>query len=231
MKQKSKNLTINQVINIKKNANPERVFAPEGFKHANLFNTPYRGIVEAFDRRISAWYFEFAKSTYQSNQDSNFTVAALCCIIIDLLSQYIFGKPASSRKIYKQFFSRYLKDCNYSIKPTIINCHYDYKRKGWIEDRITNVAEGFYHCFRCGVVHSARILDYGRINQEFKTDIITLNKWNKGKVEIVVNPYNLLHRLESIFKDYIEKLKNDDVKLKMNFIRKIKLEYGAIIKC
>ena len=95
---------------------------------------------------------------------------------------------------------------------------------------IRDVADGFYHCFRCGVVHAAGVLEYGRMSSRYTGEIIKVIDWGDGKKEINVNAVELLRRLRAIFNAYTTKLKNNELVLKHNFIEKFKLDYGVEIK-
>ncbi|MBM3251268.1 MAG: hypothetical protein FJZ11_00600 [Candidatus Omnitrophica bacterium] len=218
-----KSLTINDVFNIRKGGNPERAFAPQTL-HRDLYNKSYLELVGIFESRISKWYFDVAESLSE-NTDSNFIVTAVCCIILDLLSQYIYGVPSSSKKCFKKFFKDHLNEYNHSIQPPIESCYYD-KKKKWVKERINDISEGFYHCFRCGIVHSGRILEYGRINTLYPNEIIKIIDWQKEKKEININPKEFLRKMREIFNNYIKNLRNNDSELKRNFINKMKLEYG-----
>jgi len=91
------------------------------------------------------------------------------CIIIDFLSQYRYGLEASESDKFKEFFSTYLGGYNFSLKPSITSC-YCYKNK-WQKIEITDIANALYHGFRCGLLHSGRILEYGRINELHKEPV------------------------------------------------------------
>jgi hypothetical protein len=223
-----KSLTLEQVFDIRKGGNPDRVFAPNTYLH-DLENKSYLDIVDVFNNRISKWYFDVAEFVYKKT-DYNFSIIIFCCIIIDLLSQYIFAVPSSSERTFKNFFREYLKQYNHLINPPIITCYFSNKNNKWLQEEIKDIADGFYHCFRCGVVHSGRILEYGRINTRYPDEVIKIIEWEKGKREINVNTIELPRKLKIIFNDYIEKLKSEESPFKQNFISKFKLEHGIEVK-
>jgi len=85
------------------------------------------------------------------------------------------------------------------------------------------MADALYHGFRCGLIHSGIILEYGRINEKYK-DVIKPVPWltDKAKIDIHVNPPLLLMELKKAFKQYVHKLRySKDVDLKDNFKKKI----------
>ncbi len=205
--------------------NPNRIFT-DGVKLYELDGQSIDKIIDCFEDRITNWYFRFARKLTKSTQ-SNFMLVATCCILIDLFSQYIYGDNFSSARCFKRFVREYLKRYNRGIKPPIKTLvHRDGEVK---EEKIIDVAEGLYAGFRCGVVHSARILEFGRINRENSKNAIILRKWRYAEqngIEIQINPVILLDDLERIFKNYLKKLRKGDVKLVDNFKKKFKFEYG-----
>lgn len=231
-----KKLTQDEVIAIRKNWNPVKAFA-HGYTHGDLENKSYLEIVDIFNKRISEWYFDTAKSFKKNNNRGvthyNFPIIVFCSILIDLLSQYIYGEPVHRDFRFKQFFREYLKKYNIVIKPPIISCTYKFKNKqraeGWYKEEIKDFADAYYHCFRSGVVHAGRILEYGRINEYFPRKIIKIRAWGKNQREINIHTTALLKKLREIFDDYITELKMDNIKLKKNFIKKLKFEYGIVI--
>lgn len=222
-----KQLDRKTIISIRRDCNPKKAFGPN-ILHRDLIDKSYLEAVELFNKRISGWYFNIVQSMPYKIEHYNFPVIIFCCIIIDLLSQYVYGLPVHKEESYKQFFRDYLKKFNRKIDPPIISCRF--REKNWHEEIIHDFADAFYHCFRCGVVHSGRILEYGRINESFPEEIIKLEKWGKNSREIHVHTTGLLAELKNIFNNYIEKLRNHDPELMKNFIDKFEIEYGITIK-
>jgi len=206
------------VINIRSHLNPEKAFAP-GVTHKVVKNASYAEIVDIFDKRVSKWYFDAANSFKTKLPDYNFPIAIFCCVIIDLLSQYMFGRPRSSEKIFKAFCQKYLKEYNQKITPPIMSCKFESGK--WVKVEIQEIADALYHGFRCGLVHSGRVYEYGRINEKFPKEIIKIEPWGESKTrEINVHTTGLLHVLEDIFQNYIRDLKNEEKHLKRNFVKK-----------
>lgn len=219
-------LSNTDVINIRRNLNPKKAFAP-GVTHEIVRYASYAEIVDIFDRRVSKWYFDAANSFKTKLSDYNFPIAIFCCVIIDLLSQHIFGRPRSSEKIFKAFCQKYLKKYNHKIVPPIKSCKFENGK--WIKVEVQEVADALYHGFRCGLVHSGRVYEYGRINENFPSEIIKIEPWGKDKDktrEINVHTTGLLSILEKVFRQYIEDLKANQQPLKRNFIKKMHFEYG-----
>ncbi|MFA5116738.1 MAG: hypothetical protein WC486_05595 [Candidatus Omnitrophota bacterium] len=222
-------LLLEDVYAIKRSGNPNKPFAPNA-RFGDLEGRTYQEIVEIFESRISGWYFDVAEAISDKIPGYNFAVIILNSIILDLLSQYIYGAPTSSESIFKRFFREYLGEYNHKIDPPIVSCYFNKRRQKWMREVTRDVADGFYHCFRCGVVHAAGILEYGRISSRYPEEIIKVIDWGQGAKEINVNAIELLRRLRSIFNAYIGKLKNSELILKHNFIEKFQMDYGVTIK-
>ena len=215
--------TESKAIEIRRQRNPDTAFSP-GLHFGDLFGKTYIEIVDAFRARIYERYIDPANHCNENNK-YNFTVLILCCVILDLLSQYFYGKESSGKLTFIQFIREYIPESGEQITPSIESCYF---KKEWTEETINDAAEGFYHCFRSGVVHSAMVLEYGRINEEHP-NIVHINKWGKGKREIVINPSLLLSRLIEIFDDYIAKLRNNEQPLKDCFKKKFAFDFGVEI--
>lgn len=216
-------ISFDEVLKIRGSGNPNKAIAPKTHIQ-DLNGKTYEELVEIFKSRITERYINAAEFI-DKNNDFNFVLFVTCCVILDLLSQYIYGKPSSSEKIFKKFFRKYLKKHNHPIKPPIISCYYNNKEEKWYEESINDAADGFYHCFRCGVVHSGMILEYGRINRTNPEDVIKISEWGKGR-EIVVNPSKLLEEIKKIFDNYINDLKKKNPAVKTNFIKRLIFDYG-----
>ena len=222
-------LPLEDILAIKRSGNPDKPFAPSA-RFGDLEGRTYLEIVEIFESRISGWYFDVAEAISDKIPGYNFAVIILDSIILDLLSQYIYGASTSSESIFKRFFREYLGEYNHKIDPPIVSCYFNKRRQKWMREVIRDVADGFYHCFRCGVVHAAGVLEYGRMSSRYTGEIIKVIDWGDGKKEINVNAVELLRRLRAIFNAYTTKLKNNELVLKHNFIEKFKLDYGVEIK-
>lgn len=227
---KSKTLiSIDDVYKIKASGNSDRTIAA-GVKIKDLPSKSYQEKVEVFQLRIQKWFFDTMRSlSKDTNEETNFVLTAISCVLIDLFSQYRYGEAQSSKASYTKFFEDYLSEQNHKINPPIKSCNF--RNDKWEEIEITSVAEGFYLGFRCGILHSARIMEYGRINRYHKDEIIKVLEWNPSKKtkEINVHAPALFMKLEKIFKEYIKVLKEEkSEEYKINFLKRYNFEYGII---
>ena len=204
--------------------NPDRIFA-DGIKLGDLRNMSFDEVIQAYEKRVTDWYFDVSKDVL-NNTASNFMLTAWCCTIIDFLSQYRYGKQFSSASYFEDFFKEQLPKYDLSITFPIASVT---NKNGKIYSKsISTIAEGFYHGFRCGLIHAGRILEYGRVNRENQRDAFVIQEWDdngKKKAEIQLNPVILLQELEEVFKKYIAGLKHETL-LQNNFKKKFYWEYG-----
>lgn len=221
----AKKISIEDAIKIRQQCNPLKTFGP-GVNHGDLAAQPYLTAVESFNQRINVWYFS-AGEYLDKGGDYNLPLTILCCVIIDLLSQFVYGDACSSGKSFKKFIKQYLKDSYQTINPPIISCYYDNSKGSWFEEVINDTADAFYHCFRCGVVHSGRILEYGRVNKNH-TQVFTISIWDRAQnyKEITVNAVLLTKKLQNFFNEYINYLKICKEPFTRNFKKKFYCEYG-----
>lgn len=224
-------MKIDDIYAIKKNANPNKIIA-DRIKIDDLNSKSYQEKVEIFRSRVQIWFFDTMKPPMESSTASNFLLIATSCILIDLFSQYRYGMAYSTRKSYIEFIKEWLSDYNQLIDPPIESCHYNACSKKWEKDKIKSVAEAIYHCFRCGVLHSARIMEYGRINRKFEKAVIKVLPWGGDyKKEINIHAPAFFLKLEEVFDKYIKILKDESCEeYKINFLKRFNFEYGIIEK-
>ena len=97
-----KKLSLDEVAAIRKKWNPDKAFA-HGLTHGDLENKTYYEIVDGFNKRISEWYFDTIESLPKKVTHYNFPITIFCCIIVDLLSQYIYCTSVHKEKYFTQF--------------------------------------------------------------------------------------------------------------------------------
>jgi len=100
----------------------------------------------------------------------------------------------------------------------------------WKKTFIKSVAEGFYHGVRCGILHSARIMEYCRLNRYYEEEIIKVIEWdttNKHQ-EINIHAPAFFHKIEEIFRAYIARLQNGEKEVKINFLKRFNFDYGIM---
>ena len=101
-------------------------------------------------------------------------------------------------------------------------------------ENILDLAEAFYHGFRCGVVHNAKIMEYGRINPDkmISPDIIQEKPWAPGtaQIEVSVNPSLLFKAVVAKFEDYLVRLRDKtQIDLRTKFANRFKSDTGITL--
>ena len=205
--------------------NPDRIFA-DSIKLKDLRNMSFDEVVDAYEKRVRNWYFGVSRKVLD-DMASNFMLTTWCAVIIDFLSQYVSGERFGSKKSFLDFFKNHLeKKYNKKIKP--IDSVKPNGNDHPCPERIASIPEEFYHGFRCGLVHSGRILEYGGVNRENRKNAFVVKKWKSGRkkgFEIQLNPVILFKDLEKFFKQYLSDLKKPGV-LQNNFKKKFYWEYA-----
>jgi hypothetical protein len=198
--------------------NPERHFN-KSQKIQELRGKSFDEVVDIFKERINGWYFIIGDTILQQPQPrrihASFGLMIINVIIIDLLSQYEYNLFKSKGEYYGDFLKSHIPEFNNNYRNDYKIKYYHPIKEIYIEDKANtcfkDYSEAFWIGFRCGIVHNAMILPFGRINTEPK-DIIDEKTWNDDngddRVDLVIHPINLYHRIKDIFDEYITKLKN-----------------------
>lgn len=216
----------------RENTNPDVAVGVKTI-YGNLKNKSYKEIITFVNQRIRSRYFSIAKqlSERKSHKSGDiFVVMILNCILIDILSQYRYGLEASRKDKYIDFFREFLSQHNLTITPPFVT--YKYYHFKWQKEQIKDTAEAIYNGFRCGLIHSGIIAEYGRINQLHVNDVINIAPWRSDstKRDITVNPPLLLEALDQYFKEYIHQLRNPKcTDLRENFKKRFQFEFGIKI--
>lgn len=163
-------------------------------KEKDLKKMDYVEKIEFFNHRINGWYINIGKELVKIH-DFGFGVLSINCILIDVLSQYYYGKKISDRNSFKDFLRKNIKEFNKRLPFAISNPPY-----GELKD----FADVFYSGFRCGVLHNAKI-SFGEIESKNKYFL----RFYKKKKRLHVNQNILLERLIKYFNNYILLLKKD----------------------
>jgi hypothetical protein len=197
-------------------------------------------ILDAYRERIKNWYLDPAKELAK-NPHFAFSVMALCCLLIDTLSQFVAGADSSSGQKFKEFIRTRLP-ATYSRKLKTPIEHYDgskRKKNQAAPDYILEyMSDVLWHGFRCGILHQAHIPPYGGVapgTSDAAREISGAAKYKASGADcagIIVNPFKLLEDLEEAFDAYFRELKDRDQKqdqLRENFKKKFSTSFGVDI--
>ena len=207
--------------------NPEKLYTKK-VKYKDLTGLPFEQILREFNNRIQDWFINPVDALTSNGEDIGhygFPTTMTCCVLIDLLCQYREGSEHSTEKIYRKYLEHLHGSFNYKLSRPIHSV--GYKNSLPYEVIITDLAHAFYHGFRCGIIHNAKIMEYGRINGDPKIapDVIQERKWDNDDtlIEVAVNPSLLFKGLKYKFESYLQELGNkENTDLRENFAKKFK---------
>ena len=215
--------------------NPDRHFS-NSKKIGELNGKTFNEAIDIFKERIDHWYI-LVGDTILKQKDSiifSFGLMTINVIIIDLLSQYKYNLKRSEGVSFRAFLIKYIPEFGNNFKNDYKVKYYHPIKKKYIQKSanrcFTDYAQAFWEGFRCGIVHNAMILPFGRINTE-PVNIIDEATWvdsnGDDRVDLVIQPINLFHRIKDIFNVYINNLKNLKFKKQRdNFKAKFKRDFG-----
>lgn len=195
----------------------EKTFISTKHTVEDLKDASFEKKLEIFETRINDWFINPAKEL-SKNKDFGFPLVVISCVLVDTLSQFYYGSPKSKGEDFKRFLREKISDFNLKLPKPILHS---------INDRMVKLedfADVFYHGFRCGILHEAKIL-YGEIEVSDKPMLRWVNQGKFGK--LIIDPIRLLNKMENLFKTYLVNLKKDKM-LKNNFEKKFN-EYFSII--
>jgi len=200
--------------------NPQRIFC-EGVRWGDLDNAEFEDIVGFFQRKIEYSFFIPIKD-YLLPQYKTTGIMILTAVsaVIDLVSQYYYSGDALKHKDkYKRFLREHFPGFSDPVRI---------KKFPHVKD----YADFFYEGFRCQLLHNFMLSEHSTIG--WKTGTVFLHMWNpdNGAKEIIVNPRELLARLEAVFGDYITKLLDKhNIELRRNFANKLFIDTGVKVDC
>lgn len=222
------------------NPNPDRSFGG-GKYYRDVVKMSFEDSVRSFDGRIKDWFLNPANPQVQKDNNGSipngFQVTQACCIVIDVLTQYTNDLASSHSKEYIEFLKTLDPLFTGTIDPPIESWTWGFDKAGTQiakPEKIETLAQGFYHAFRCGIVHGAMIRDYGRItgDREKAPNVIQLRTWGHSvkEREIAVNPTLLFGIVVKRFDQYISDLSNKkNQSLRQKFSGKFYKDFGIIL--
>jgi len=220
---------------IKKLVNPNRHINRNTLM-SNLNGKSFEEIIDVFNKRVYDFYFKLGDHIVaQKHPHFDFVLMIISVVTIDLLSQYENNLDSSGGKHFRAYIRVHIPEFNKKFinKGTLEFFFKDRKKRvHWSEPvnskYLNDYADAFYLGFRNGIVHNAMILPFGRINWSPK-NIVQEELWDKknNKIEIIIHPQNLYHKIKLIFNDYIKRLKNPkETKLRDKFREKFLRDFG-----
>lgn len=204
----------------------ERWFSP-GVRYSNVDWNDFQSVVRSFDERLNKWYLDVAGNL---PSDSGFAKVALCCLIIDTLSQYRYGLTRSAGRDFRKFIRYYIPELRGPLQTTI--------RVPGSGANYTEKEEVLWSAFRCGILHEAHVPLFGGIDGGKSAAFTeeapgTSANFDDGTPcpTYVLDPGKLLQVVKVATATYIEELlaipPNREVRQK--FAHKVKRSFGKTI--
>jgi hypothetical protein len=194
--------------------------------------TDFDSIIDAYDLRIREWYLEPGKQL-SANVHFAFTLMALDSLLIDTLSQFVYGLGSGSRSKFIDFIKTWLPPRYSATLGTPI-------RHPGAKQPLKSVAEVIYYAFRCGVLHQAHLPPYAGVAPNHRPPVLVDDSAGLARYSdtglpcpsVILDPLALFSDLVSAFDSYLRDLRNrssvsDD--LRRNFKRKFSTAFGIDI--
>lgn len=214
---------------VKKN----RLFTREVWYHEIDWNN-WAEVIGRFEEQLRQWYVTPIEQLLESSPHNAFAAVALCCILVDALSQYEAGIERSDGPVFMDFVRRHLPSHGARFSSSIRMWN-ETKKKNQ-EYQAHDFAEVLWNGFRCGILHEAHAPLYGRLwgqNAlfEFKTDgYCTYADTDKPCPTVNLNPQLFANEVIAAFEKFIGDLKGADLKRRAQFKKKFLVSYGIHIE-
>lgn len=205
-----------------------------GAFYDNVDWTDLDAIVENFRHRVTWWYLDPADHLETGDRRFEFPVMALCCILIDSLSQFYYGTTQSSRTNFKNFVSLYIPEFAQNLPDTI---QHKADTTNSAPKTLKTYAEVLYFAFRCGILHDAHIVPYGMVRAvgqltQFHPSGFTSYGAGGDCPTVMIDAWFFRDRVKVVLQNYLDRLvdpdPNNDV-LRDNFKFKFTESFGVDI--
>ena len=216
--------------------NPERVIAP-GTKIKNLNGKTFNDIIDCFEGRIKAFYFNpcerllYARRRKKKKSDSGFAIISISFTILDLLSQYYNGALSSDWIYFEKFMIKYLSIFNSKCKGLGLLYHRDdLSQKGTLSNN-KNLIWVLWFGYRHGIIHNGKTMSYVQYNF-FQSDLYQEKRWidsNKdNRYEFWLNPIKFFEEVRNGYDSYINDLRISTRSMSINqsFRKKFESDFG-----
>lgn len=215
---------------------PPSAWSRRFFSSQRLYSTvdwtDFDAIVHAYSLRIREWYL-VPGHHLSANIHYAFALMALNSLLIDTLSQFVYGVVSGSRSKFINFIVERLPPRYSAALSTRI-------RHPGAKQPLTDVAEVIYHAFRCGVLHEAHLPPYAGVAPNCQPPVIVDDNAGLARYAdsglpcptVILDPLALFSDLVSAFDAYLgdlqERSPTQDA-LRANFKRKFSTSFGIDI--
>ncbi len=171
-------------------------------------------VVDAFHGRIDDWYILPTKALIHHAEGGHyaFAVMALNCLLIDTMSQYVYGALSSSRSLFKNFVRARIPKLAGPLPTKIDQPVSPHNQNG---DPLTTYEDVLYTGFRCGILHQAHVPLYGVLYGEptpfsFQTSGVTQYASGADCPTVICHPKEVFNEVETAFLQYLDELLDPD---------------------
>ena len=155
--------------------------------------------IEMFRERFEERYFDPIRELMYNPEKNGFAIMAINCLMVDAFYQFEYGDTSTrnNARRYTMFLSNKLHSIFYNER----------------------MADCFYKHIRCGILHSAQTTDGSMLSTECYRPI----EFFRGEACIKVNVVEFSRAMRDYFEDYIMRLRNNNNRLRLNFITKMNI--------
>jgi hypothetical protein len=207
-----------------------RLFTKNVWYHQIHWND-WSDVIRRFEQQIHWWYVTPIKHLRKKTPHNGFAVVALSCVLVDALSQYHAGIERSTGRAFKEFVRKRLPSHGGKF-PTPIRVWDETKGK---ELQAVDFADVLWNGFRCGILHEAHVLLYGRLDavpgvfELAPAGYTTYADTGQPCPTVNLNPGPFADEVIAAFKTFIKELKPTNSPLRANFKKKFLVSYGIDI--
>jgi len=212
-----------------------------GYKVDDLKNMDYNDAIKFFRERIEAFYIEpgqfllkkikpripfLMEKKKRKASNFGFLLIVLSSILIDTLSRYRYGDAGIRILYFEKFLKKYIPEFDSGFSKSGVLYLQDDMTKTPKNASNIDYAEVFYRGFRCGIIHSGKILSYGGYvyNQKKFLDEDQWTDSTNTRVILSINPVTLFNKVVEAFEKYVHELKQNRHISK--FFKKFELDFG-----
>lgn len=189
-------------------------------------------VISRFEQQLRWWYVSPIQFLSKHKDHAGFPVVALCCLLLDTLSQYEYGLESSDSRAFRKFVRTWMNKWCTPFKSSIRI--WDERRKK--ELQANDFADVLWSGFRCGILHEShgplycRLWETADLFEYAENGYATYADTGADCPVVSLNPGVFANEACEIFHRVIKRLKNPtNVGLHANFKKKFLVSYGIDI--
>lgn len=207
-----------------------------GAFYSDIDWTQLGDIVAAFKARLQWYYLDAADALRNPRRQFDHVIMAICCLLIDTLSQFHYGRSSGNRSDFIGFLAIYIPAAH---APLAMNIRHQNDPAQGLKT-VSRLSDALYRGFRCGILHEANIFPYGALNTGALTTFepAGLSEYDGTVVPVGpcptvrIDPWVLCDSVRVALDDYCNQVLNPAVVynlLRDNFRAKFRWSFGVDI--